>query len=174
MTDITILEALQSFLQENVTSQIKLKQLNSTNTSDYKLVNPQVDIGWIPFGGALPEGRQADIPCIITGLRYGSDDGEEAEVNIKLLFAVYNPGFQNEGKTITNSDGYKDLLNLMELTKHELRKKRIIGGKAAVNYPFRWGVYRRSEPCPYWYGWLTFSVRENSGQYIPEISEQYL
>lgn len=172
MTDITILEALQKFLQENVASQIKLKQLNSTNTSDYKLVNPAVNIGWIPIGGFLPEDKESDIPCIIAGIRYGSDDGEQADLSIKLLFAVYNPGFQDGSALTANSDGYKDLLNLMELTKRGLREKRIIGGKAAVQYPMKWGVYR-SKPYPYWYGWLTFSVRTNCEQYIPDISKQY-
>lgn len=173
MTDVTVLEALQKFLKENVTPQVKLKQLDSTNTANYILVTPEVYIGWIPPSGGLPEEQKSDIPCLTVGFDNAIDTGEEALMDIRILFAVFNPGFQ-DGSTLTvNFDGYKDLLNLMELTKHELRKKRIIEGITTLQYPFKWGVYK-NKPCPYWYGWLTFNARTNSGQYIPEINEQYL
>jgi hypothetical protein len=178
MPDIVLLEALQKFLQDNVTSKIKLLKANEMDVHEYELVNPQVHIGWIPPKGFLPEGMEAAIPCIITGFDEGSDDGVGAGLNIRLSFAVFNPGQHDPPdaggiRNITpDFQGYRDLLNLMEKARQELIRSRVINGVTTVQYPIKWGMYQ-DQPYPYWYGWITFDASCAALDYVPTIEEQY-
>jgi hypothetical protein len=101
------------------------------------------------------------------------DDGQEDDLTIRISFVVWNPGFQDDNKKLTNDfEGYRDLVNLIELTKHELKVKRIIQNKITVRYPIKRGMYQE-QPYPYWYGWITFKIQQPSCEYIPDKAEQY-
>lgn len=174
MTDIVALEAIQKFLQVNVAPNIKLRKPNDKKVTDYKLINPSIHIGWIPPNGYLPPEIEAAIPCAIIGHDEGQNDGEESELNIRLSFAIWNPGFQDTEQNLTPSfDGYKDLLNFIEKTKQELISKRIIGGKTKVEFPVKWGMYQE-QPYPYWYGYITFKVKGQPGKYAYDTYKEYL
>ena len=173
MSDIIALESIQKFLIEQVASKVKLKKANGVNILEYKLVNPQVYIGYVPQSGYLPKEINLELPCIIVAQDRGKDDGSDSFSKIRLSFFVYNPGLQDENKNLTKDfDGYLDLVNLMELTRQELFKHRIINCKTTVNYPIRWGIYRE-QAYPYWSGWITFRVQPQSAQYMPDIHEEY-
>lgn len=172
MTDISILESIQEFLQDNVASQVKFKKPNDKNVLDYQLVNPAVHVGYIPPNGMIPKEIQAAMPCIIVGHDDGEDDGVDSGLNIRLTFVVWNPGFLDENGNLTpNFEGYRDLLNFIDKAKHELRIKRIFE-KAAVDYPLKWGMYQ-DPPYPYWYGWITFKAKVRAENYI-ETYKEYL
>ena len=172
MIDNNTLEAIQKFLQRNVSTKIKLQAAASNDINDYTLVPPAVHIGWIPppIPEALPpEVRPADIPCLIVGMDEGSDDSTEASLNIRISAVVYSPGFYDGIKFAPNFKGYQDLLNLMTLTRRELMSKIFIEGMTSVNPPVKWGMYK-DQPHPYWYGWLTFSVTIQPIGYLPDTN----
>mgnify|MGYP005835157803 CR=1 FL=1 len=178
MNDITILEEIQKLLQKNVADHIKLQKANDKDIFNYELVSPQIHIGWIPPKGFLPEGLDEGIPCIIIGHDEGNDDGRTADINIRLSFVVFSPGKHDtkdidELKNYTpNFEGYRDLLNLMEKTKQEILRNQIINKAFVIQYPIKWGMYQE-QPYPYWYGWITFSIRKQA--YPPAaIAEKYL
>ncbi|KPU42161.1 hypothetical protein OXPF_39400 [Oxobacter pfennigii] len=179
MADIFVLEAIQKFLQDNVTSKFKLQQ-KTNNINNYALITPSVHIGWIP--PKLPEGwtteeQVPDIPCAIIGMDEGEDSGDEAGINIRITFVVYSPGLhepkESGGLKFTpDFIGYEDLLNFINRTKLEIARKQIIG-ITTLQGPFKWGMYQE-QPYPYWYGWLTFRARTKPSQYVPGIIDQYL
>lgn len=164
MTDNIILEAIRDTLIENIASQIKLQVPFDDDINKYELMHPNVFIGWIPPPNQLQDipqqlldGVKKAIPCMIVTFDDGEDDGNDAGLNIRISFAVYNPGlYEPNGHFTPTSKGYQDLINLIFLARQYLSNKPIIGnGKTEVNKPFKWGMYL-DQPQPYWFGWLTF------------------
>lgn len=174
MTDNIIIEALQKFLQERVAGKIKL-QAPAKDIDTYGLVHPAVHVGWIPPKlpeNISPESQVTDIPCIIVGMDEGEDDGDSASLNIRLSFVTFSEGLMKDGKLYPNYEGYKDLINLIALTRRELSAAVTIGSVTSVQRPFKWGMYK-DQPAPYWYGWMTFSVVCAVMGYISGLKEQY-
>jgi len=166
MSTLIILESLQKFLQEKVTPGITLQKPNDDNVDEYKLVNPVVHTGWIPPKGYLPEGMESAIPCLIVGMDEASDDGSDREINIRITAAVYSPGkhVPAEGGSIKYTPdfkGYHDLLNLINKTVAVLSRNLIINNAGTVQFPIRNGMYQE-QPYPYWYGWITFTLRKTA------------
>lgn len=166
MTDNIILEAIQNFLIKNVSAKVKLQAPADDNIKNYQLMHPNVFIGWIPPSNQLndiPQQLMDDVkkslPGMIVGFDDGDDDGNEAGLNIRISFGVYNPGIYKEDNSfMPNMKGYQDLVNLIFLTRQELSNNPIIeAGKTQANKPFKWGMYADS-PIPYWWGWLTFKA----------------
>lgn len=179
MSSNSILEALKAFLNENVTPGITLQKPNDNDVNDYKLVHPQVYIGWIPPKGYLPNEMDSMIPCLVVGYDENSDDGEGVEFNIRISAVVYKPGtYDLQGSEVVkytpSFEGYQDLLNLLDRTKAELIKTRIIKNMATVQLPIRQGMYQQEQPYPYWYGWISFPITTSTGLYVPTIAQQYL
>jgi len=177
MSTVSVLEALQGFLLEKVSPEIQLQKAEDNNIQSYELVNPAVHVGWLPPNGYLPEGMESAIPCLIVGMDEGSDDGNDQEINIRIPAVVFSPGLHEpvEGgglKYTPDFKGYNDLLNLIDRTVAELSKNRVIQGAVAIQNPIKWGMYQE-QPYPYWYGWITFSVR-NQGYPPSEIVSKIL
>lgn len=178
MTDNIILEAIQKFLQDKVAPKIKLQAPIDDNIKDYQLMNPNVFIGWIPPPNQLNDvplqlmdGVKKALPAMIVGFDEGEDTGQEAELNIRISFGVYNPGLYSTDNTfLPNMKGYQDLVNLIFLARQELSNCPIIeGGKTEINKPFKWGMYADT-PIPYWWGWLTFKA---TGAILQPLFNQY-
>lgn len=162
MSTVSILETLQSFLQEKVAPAIKLQKDDGNNVNNYELVHPAVHIGWIPPKGYLPAEMESGIPCLIVGMDEASDDAQSEEINIRISAAVYSPGQHNpDGTYAPDFRGYNDLINLIDRTKAELIKNQIINNSVVIQFPVKWGMYQE-QPYPYWYGWITFAVRKAS------------
>jgi len=175
MSTIKILEAYEHFFKEKVTPTIKLQKPSDDNVEDYELVNPQVHVGWVPPKGYLPAGMESAMPCLIVGMDDASDDGQSAEVNIRISVAVYSPGIHapNSDESLNYTPdfkGYNDLLNLIDRTVDELLRNRIIYGVSTAELPIKWGMYQ-DQPYPYWYGYITFTASKNSSQFTKGIKE---
>lgn len=179
MVDNVILEAIQAFCQEHVAPKIKLMAPNDDDVTEYRLMHPNVFIGWLPppnqledVPAQLPDGVKKAIPAIVVGMDDGEDDGSDAGINIRLTFIVYNPGLYPEpGLIIPNYKGYQDLLNLITICRRELSSQYLIdGGKTAAQKPFRWGMYLQ-QPVGYWVGWMTFRA---GGAVLPYMNYQNL
>ncbi len=176
MTDNFILEGIQKFLQQKVCPKIELLKPNDKDIEEYRRVNPVVHIGWIP--PKLPEELMTrepiqDVPCIIVGIDEGEDDGQEAGLGIRISFVVYSPGQYNVfGELASSFDGYRDLINLIMLTRLEVSKAYMIEGITAMEKPYKWGMYQ-DQAYPYWQGWFTFKATCPVIDVIRSINEQY-
>lgn len=158
MSTVSVLETLKTFLENHV--DIKLQKDDGDNVGNYELVKPAVHVGWIPPKGYLPPDMKAVIPCLIVGIDEATDDAESEELNIRISAVVYSPGQHNPDGTYTpDFRGYNDLLNLIDRTKAALLRNQIINNSVVIQYPVKWGMYQ-DQPYPYWYGWLTFTVRK--------------
>jgi len=167
MSTVTILEAVQAFLQQKVAPTILLQKPNDNNVEDYSLVNPSVHIGWIPPKGYLPAGMESAIPCLIVGFDDGTMDDQDSSHNLRISAAVYSPGLHvpNESGEVTYTpdfQGYRDLMNLIDRAVSKMGKNPIIQGKGTIRNPIKWGVYQHEQPYPYWYGWITLTVEKPS------------
>ena len=170
MSTVKELEGIQSFLKEKVCKNFKLKKPNDKNVDEFELVNPNVFVMNFPPKNYLPNGIKSIIPCIIVNFDEGNDDGKTSETNLRLIFVVYSPGFheknsENIVEAIPNGNGWIDLLNFMDKTKATILKHQILNG-ITIQYPCKWGVYQKEEQTPetdpYFYGWITFGIRNQS------------
>lgn len=167
MSTVKILNTIREFLQEKVTPNIMLRLPNDKDVTEYSLVNPNVFIGWIPPKEYLPVNINYPIPCIVVGFDDGEDDNIDSIYRIRLTVVVYSQLFSpNQFNTkaqniYTNFEGYVELLNLIDLTKAELKKKTIINNYMIIDSSLKWGMYAE-QPLPYWYGYLTFNVKNNA------------
>lgn len=159
MTDSRILEAIKKFLIDNVASKIRLEKPPADGRVDgeYELVNPAVYVGWIPPKNYLDE-YGYDIPSLLVMEDGGEDNTDEAFLNIRVGIATYDPGQTGQdGRTIPNVKGYKDLLNLITRIRLELSKTAVIGEVTSIQKPIKWGLYEEQK-YPYWHGWITFQA----------------
>jgi len=164
---VKTLEQIQSFLKEKVCENFKLKKPNDKNVDEFELVNPNVFIMNFPPKKYLPVGMKSINPCIIVNFEDGTDDKETSEMNLRLIFIVYSPGFHDKNsedivEAIPDGKGGIDLLNFMDKTKAEIIKNQILNG-VKIQYPIKWGIYQKEEQTPetdpYFYGWITFGVK---------------
>lgn len=183
MTDDKILEAVKKFLVENVASNFKLEKPTDDGKLDekYELVSPAVYIGWIPPKNYLTE-YGYDLPALLVMEDSGEDDGEEANITIRIAVATYDPGLthsQNLESNITdlNFKGYKDLLNVIQRTRVELSKVSTFGGEGSLNKskdnPIKWAMYEEQQ-YPYWHGWISFKISTMPLNYQNSEVEKYL
>lgn len=159
MNDLDILEKLKVFLQEKVATKIKLElpPQDGQFNGEYKLVNPSVHIGWLPPGTSLNE-TEHNIPSIIVMSDGGEDGGNEANLNIRLIIGVYDPGLtKTEDDIDVNCKGYKDLLNLITRIRSELSKNLIIEDLIEIEKPIKWRMYDE-QMYPYWHAQMEFSI----------------
>lgn len=171
MHTVRALELVKTFLEEQVSPNIRLQKASDEDVLHYELVHPNVFIGWVPPQGYLPENLDSNIPCLVVGLDTGVDTHKESEFDIKISFAVYSPGEHKPDSTYTpNFKGYIDLLNLMDLTKAKLSQQIILGNKLKISDEIKWGMYQ-DQPYPYWYGYMTFSLQ---GSAYPRVEVQKL
>lgn len=182
MIDNTILEAIQSFCLEHVSPKIKLQVPYDDDITKYKLMHPNVFIGWVPPPNHLEdaqfdvEGIKKALPAMVIGMDEGEDDGNDAGINIRITFVTYNPGLYApvdgapEMITFTpNFQGYRDLLNLIFICRQQLSSRVLIdGGKTSAQKPFRWGMYPQ-QPVGYWAGWLTFRATTVTLPYLGDF-----
>lgn len=178
MIDNTILESIELFALEHVSPKIKLMVPNDDDISVYKLMHPNVFIGWIPPPNQLedvplqlPDGLKSAFPAIVIGMDDGDDDGNDSGINVRVSFIVYNPGLYPEsGVIIPNFKGYRDLLNLIFIFRQQLSANYLINdGKTAAQKPYRWGMYLQ-QPAGYWVGWLTFRATALSLPYLEKAN----
>lgn len=166
MTTVTILEKVKTFLEHNVCQFVKLQKPNDDNVDNYELVYPSAHIGWIPPKGFLPPELEVVVPCLVVGMDEADDNGLEGDISLRISAVVYSPGLHKpmEGGEIEctpDFQGYNDLLNLIDRTVAEIAKHQILNG-VPIEYPIKWGMHQETQPYPYWYGWISFSVKKQS------------
>lgn len=157
MIDIDILESLADFLKSNVASKIKLKKPTDTDEGPYELVNPAVYICWVPPKNFLEEYGH-DIPSLIVMMDEGLDSEEDATLSVRVKVVTYDPGEVKEDNKLTpNTQGYKDLLNVLTKIRLEISQNKTIKDKVIVEKPIRWSM-DKEQIYPYWSAEISFNV----------------
>lgn len=138
MTTVKILEHLQTWFAENVCSHIKLKKPPEDGVADggeypYELVNPACFAHSIPSFEKLPNGLDYNTPCLILQIVKGKDNLTDMQGNltIQASFSVWNTGEhardyivkqpQKTHFSITEDDGWRDLLNFLDIARIALK-----------------------------------------------------
>lgn len=178
MTDDKILEGIKNFLAENVANKFKLERPpeNGAFDKNYELVNPAVYIGWIPPKNYLNK-YGYDVPAFLVMEDGGEDEGNEASIDIRIGIATYDPGLTTKEETILNTipntNGYKDLLNIIQRIRIELSKVVTIENITSIQKPIRWGMYEEQQ-YPYWHGWISFKASTVPLNYQNSEIKQFL
>lgn len=176
MTLANELFRIRDFLQSKVSPLISLWRPAADNRIDgsYQVQNPAVHIGWVPMADPEqppPELASAAFPCIIVGLDDTTlNTSDPSTIGFRLSFAVYRPGdkLDVDVDPALNTQGYLDLVNLMDLTIRELFVNHYPGlDRDGV----KCGLYPQ-QPYPFWYGWLTFTVSTAPQNYRQVAGEQ--
>lgn len=191
MTVINVIETVKEFLKQEVCPEIKLLVPDRRDGKDYveEYANPEVFAFFEPERGRLPEGVEYTTPSIIVLFTQGEDDLVESKqrLNIVLAFNTWRPGDYStvnevelgsideeaEGITIKykgkiekeffrNEDGWKDVYNLMELTKGKLISAGKIGNFPLAPTPIKYGPYTKDSALidfyPYYHLWMSFTL----------------
>ena len=174
MTDNEILKAIKARMLKMATK-LKLQKPPTDVDVEPERVFPTVCIGYLPPKSYLPD--EYDIPAVVVGYNKesGEDNGSDASLNIKLTLATYGAGsYDEEGKFNPDMTGYIELINLISCIREDLSKNPIIEKVTIMDKgpdtPFKWGTYDE-QPWPYWYGWITFSVKAAVQNMIPQMGE---
>lgn len=158
ITPLSVQDALDRFLKEEVAHQIILSSYD-IESKVTKLKNPQIVSGWIipqkssnPSSNAYRE--DAEYPYIATRILSIRDvenarDNKFSEVTIKIIFGAYSKGTYKDDVLIKDSNGYRDVLNMMEKTRQMLFKQRILENKYMISRPFE-AFAPEEQAYPYW------------------------
>lgn len=162
MTAVDALKALKEFLEEEVASKILLRKEGLT-TEKTELVHPYVALISMPHKNFMQVNFQ--VPYILVGLISGSDGADEHSLSVHLQFATYGGDIRfKETANIPDSNGYIDLLNLIERTKKKLVQAAVINKFGVVDKPIAYGIYNEQITYPYWYGYMTFDLQIQNTQ----------
>ncbi|MGN9144664.1 hypothetical protein ACTM9X_12930, partial [Lachnospiraceae bacterium HCP1S3_B9] len=103
-------------------------------------------------------------------------------INIKLFFAVWNPGrfvkCEDGIKCIPDVEGWKDVLRFMDKTQREIEKTIYIADmrvdrKIPITYEFYKTKDGIADAWPYWYGQMSFTLKAGMAA-VPVKSYQEL
>ncbi len=189
MTLVESIDSLQAWFDEHVCQQATFKvPTDNIITGNAQLVHPASFALYVPARDRIPPNVVAPIPSICIQLMEGEDKLMErnTRLNIRLCLAVWNPGDQtgvdftpipdpsnpvgvkytqgDDKPTYTrNLDGWRDIMNFVDLVRLELRKHDIIAGHRIVKEePIKFGQFFQDDALwdsyPYWHSWITFSV----------------
>lgn len=177
------LEQVTEWLQDNVCNKIHMYEPTDKIGNEIpKTVHPTAYTMFIPSKDMLKE--QKKIPALCVQLDEGSDDlpNKECNLNLVILFAVWNPGeyvtHGDEVKLIENTDGWKDVFRFIDKVQRELEKTVYIAGmRLDKQVPTRYSLYKTKEGIvdawPYWYGEMRFTLKAGMAK-VPVASYQNL
>jgi hypothetical protein len=154
ITPLSVQDALDKFLKEEVAHQIILSSYDIENKTT-KLKNPQIVSGWIiPQKSNNPNKDDTEYPYIATRILSVKDienagPNKFSEVTIKIMFGAYSKGTYKDDVLIKDSNGYRDVLNMMEKTRQMLFKQKMLENKYMINRPFE-AFAPEEQAYPYW------------------------
>ncbi len=158
ITPISLHEAVNEFIKENVANKIKLKS-GAKIGEDIEYKEPQVILGYlVPKIGKdkrnSNQDENSEYPFIATRITNYKNKGNYTEVNLKFIFGVYCYGSYENDEFINDATGYRDILNLAEKTRQELFKQKILNKRFEILEDFEMKI-PEEHPYPYWLGEMT-------------------
>ena len=99
------------------------------------------------LGGYSDSDYESNFPCIIVKYIDHTDKEErridQSLTNIKLLYGIYDDA--------SECQGYRDILNMIDMTRTALLQERIIGSKFLLNMPLKTRLLE-AESWPVYFG----------------------
>jgi hypothetical protein len=160
-----LIDDLTQWLQKEVCNKIKLKKASTKGdiSYDYELVHPTAFSCFCP---PQDHTQLPTTPSVTVQIDNATDDlMQESEVNIALVFSVWNTGVHDKRenpKFEKNLDGWRDLWYFIDKARNAIRKHFSVAGYEVVgNINIRplagdnaiMGTY------PYFFGEVTFTIR---------------
>lgn len=165
MAVVKQLDKIKNWLETEICPQFKFKQADDENvdvTYPYELVNPNVFIMYVPPIELIGTHR---VPCICIQFEEGNESMAEASgvLNLRLQFAIFNPGEHTEDNFKINTEGWRDVWNFVDYITRKLRDTELIEDLRIVKENgIKYGPFSASgqipDTYPYYYAWMTFSV----------------
>lgn len=166
MAVIKQLEIIKKWLETEICPQFKFKQADDENVDDtypYELVNPNVFILYVPPKELIGEANR--VPSICVQFDDGSESfsGAGGALNIRLQFATFNPGEHAEGGFQRNTEGWRDVWNLVDYIMERIRSVELIDGiRILKENGIKYGPISDQGQIPnfypYYFAWMSFSV----------------
>lgn len=166
MTVVKQLDKIKAWLEAEVCPQFKFKQANDElvdATYPYELVNPNVFILYVPPKELIGEANR--VPSICIQFDEGNESMANASgvLNLRLQFATFNPGEHTENDFSINTEGWRDVWNLVDYIKIKLRETDFIDNiriikENGIHYGPISDQGQIPNFYPYYFAWMTFSV----------------
>lgn len=166
MAVIKQLDKIKSWLEAEICPQFMFKQANDENvdaTYDYKRVNPNVFILYVPPKELIGEANR--VPSICVQFDEGSEGLASASgvLNLRLQFATFNPGEHTGDNFKLNTEGWRDVWNMVDYIMERLRNTELIDDiRILKENGIRCGPISDQGQIPnfypYYFAWMTFSV----------------
>lgn len=173
---------ITEWMQENVCNHIDLYEpTDKIGKTIPKTVHPTAFTMFIPSQDMV---KAKKMPALCIQLDDGTEDlsTNESSINIKLFFAVWNPGrfvkCEDGIKCIPDAEGWKDVLRFMDKTQREIEKTIYIADmrvdrKIPITYEFYKTKDGIVDAWPYWYGQMSFTLKAGMAA-VPVKSYQEL
>jgi len=159
VTTVEVLDKIRDWLNVNVCSQIKLKKPSDDDVERFELVNPVAFSAYYPVRKVRDP--RAGAPSIVVMFDEASDNGQSYTLPIRLVFCIYSPGFHSPAAFIPDSEGWRDLLNFIDLAKAAILRSQNLDG-ISVGLPLTQGLAVPEEQTPglepYYFGYITFTA----------------
>lgn len=166
MAVIKQLDKLKNWLETEICPQFKFKQACDENVDDtypYILVNPNVFILYVPPTELIGEANRVPSICI------QFDDGNESMtsaggvLNIRLQFATFSPGEHTSYSFTRNTEGWRDVWNLVDHIMKKIRDTELIDDIRIIKENgIKYGPISDQGQIPnfypYYFAWMSFSV----------------
>ena len=166
MAVIKQLNIIKNWLETEICPQFKFKQAHDENvdaTYPYQLVNPNVFILYVPPKELI--GEENRVPSICVQFDEGNESlsGAGGSLNIRLQFATFNPGEHTEKSFKRNTEGWRDVWNLVDYIMERVRSVELIDGiRVLKQNGIKYGPISDQGQIPnfypYYFAWMTFSV----------------
>ena len=209
MTLVESIDRIVAWLKRDVCSEITLKvtdDYRNDSAYDYQTVNPAAFPLYVPGKERLPPSIAAPIPSICAQLMEGNDDltTHKRELQFRLCLACWNPGehgaerliptadpaatggvryFHPTGEEakayVRNSDGWRDVFNMLDMTLRSLEGTEFIEGHRLMKERgIKYGVFTEDgnvvDYYPYWLNWITFTLEAGVVAPIPAAYQDLL
>lgn len=166
MAVIKQLDMIKDWLEAEICPNFKFKQANDENvdaTYNYKKVNPNVFILYVPPKEIIGEANR--VPSICVQFDEGNENlaGASGVLRLRLQFATFNPGEHADGNFKVNTEGWRDVWNLVDYIMERIRNTELIGNMRILKENgISCGPISDQGQIPnfypYYFAWMTFSV----------------
>lgn len=160
MTLIELADSVRDFLMEHVTPEIRLKAPAENDVHGFKLIEPTVNSVYAPRQDQTYAHAGPPAPSILVIPVEGRDEANKGSAEIQLHIVVWDHAHQTPGIALSHTEGWRDLANLIDLTRRKLELHAGFGA-ARLEYPIEFG-YLLNEDMPeipgFFFGWVKFRV----------------
>lgn len=174
MTILKLLDDIAQWLRDNVAPLREYKvppgdDESITEEYRYRLAYPAVYVGLVPSLEECDEKGEPvqTAPSLSVQLLEGrhtsaAEGGSKGEVEIRVVFQIWNPGFHKGDDFIRNSDGWRDLWTLIDSSIAEIEKSRALNGHHVKEDSLSFSPAKEHKSVidtyPFFLGELSFNV----------------